>query len=144
MARLRVSRLAGGASSTSNRTPYPLASVPVYSRPTSQAVPAMSMWAQGVSSTNSSRKEAAVIVPAFRLAARLERSATVPFISSLNSGWRGRRQVSSPLRSPARETSPASPSSLEITAAKVEPRAITTAPVRVAMSTTRSAPCSTA
>ena len=44
----------------SRRTPKPLASLPVYSRPTSQAVPAMSRWAQGVSPTNSSRKAAAV------------------------------------------------------------------------------------
>ena len=77
----------------------------------------MSMCAQGVSSTNSSRKEAAVIVPALRFEARLERSATVPFISALNSGWRGRRQVSSPLSSPARATAAASSSSLAITAA---------------------------
>ena len=47
------------ASSTRRRTPKPLASLPVYSRPTSQAVPAMSTWAQGVSPTNSSRKEPA-------------------------------------------------------------------------------------
>ncbi len=47
------------ASSTRRRTPKPLASLPVYSRPTSQAVPAMSTCAQGVSPTNSSRKEPA-------------------------------------------------------------------------------------
>ena len=77
----------------------------------------MSMWAQGVPSTNSSRNEAAVIVPASRLEPRLERSATVPFIISLYSGWRGRRQTSSPLSSPAAAISAASASSLEITAA---------------------------
>jgi len=47
------------ASRTSNRTPKPVAPLPTYSRPTSQAVPAMSRWAQGLSSTNSSRNEAA-------------------------------------------------------------------------------------
>jgi len=47
------------ASRTSKRTPNPVAPPPTYSRPTSQAVPAMSRWAQGVSSTNSSRNEAA-------------------------------------------------------------------------------------
>lgn len=47
------------ASLTSRRTPNPLAPLPTYSRPTSQAVPAMSRWTQGRPSTNSSRNEAA-------------------------------------------------------------------------------------
>ena len=91
--------------------------MPVYSRPTSQAVPAMSMWAQGVSPTNSSRKEAAVIVPASRFEPRLERSATVPFMIALYSGWSGSRQTSSPVSSPAALSAAASSSSLEMTAA---------------------------
>ena len=52
-------RPASAARSISSRTPKPLGPLPTYSRPTSQAVPAMSRWAQGFSSTNSSRKEAA-------------------------------------------------------------------------------------
>ena len=49
--------LAGEA--MSSRTPKPVAPLPTYARPASQAVPAMSRWAHGCSSTNSSRKEAA-------------------------------------------------------------------------------------
>ena len=47
------------ASETSRRTPYPVAPLPTYSRPTSHAVPAMSRCTHGFSSTNSSRNEAA-------------------------------------------------------------------------------------
>ena len=77
----------------------------------------MSMCAQGVPSTNSSRKQAAVIVPASRLEARLERSATVPFIIARYSACSGSRQVSSPVSAPASSSSAASASSLPITAA---------------------------
>lgn len=47
------------ASSTRRRTPKPVGPLPTYSRPTSQAVPAMSRWTHGLSSTNSSRNSAA-------------------------------------------------------------------------------------
>jgi hypothetical protein len=47
------------ARSTRRRTPKPVGPLPTYSRPTSHAVPAMSRWTHGLSSTNSSRNSAA-------------------------------------------------------------------------------------
>ncbi len=44
---------------TSSLVAKPLAPLPTYSRPVSQAVPAMSRWTQGTPSVNSSRKEPA-------------------------------------------------------------------------------------
>ena len=47
------------ARATSRWTPKPVGPLPQYSRPVSQAVPAMSRWAHGLPSVNSSRKDAA-------------------------------------------------------------------------------------
>ena len=76
----------------------------------------MSMCAQGCSSTNSSRKEPASIVPASRFG-EVGEVGDRALRQRLVLGVEGRRQTSSPLASPAAEISAASSSSLEMTAA---------------------------
>ena len=69
--------------------------------PRSQAEPAMSRCAQGVSPTKFDRNVAPMIVPALRPSGALSRSPYVPLISSSYSSCSGRRHTISPVRSPA-------------------------------------------
>ena len=85
----------------------------------------------------------AVIEPPCAPRRRWSRSAYWPFVSSKYSGWSGRRQPSSPVAAGGLDLG-AQSSSLEKQAREVEPRATMIAPVSVARSTIRSAPCSTA
>jgi hypothetical protein len=105
----------------------------------------MSRWAHGIPEVNSRMNSAATMAPAPRWLEMLLRSAMSLLSPSRYSSCSGRRHIRSPAALAAASTRAHSPSSLAITPETPWPSAITTAPVRVAMSTISSGlMCSTA
>ena len=104
-------------------------------------VPAMSRWTQSAPSVNSEMKRAAVMLPAGRPPVFLK-SAQSDLYCSLYSSKSGNCHIFSPTDLLAANTASTISCDVPMTPLVTCPRAMTTAPVRVAMSTTRFAPFS--